>query len=273
VRRVNEDAYLELGDSGLWVVADGMGGHDAGDYASGLIVEALADVARHTDPDAFLDDVERRLVEVNRRLFERATRLSRTIGSTVVAVLAFRSYFLSLWAGDSRVYRAGAGGLEQVTRDHSQVEEMVALGELRREEVANHPMSNVITRAVGGASTLRLEATLQGINDGDRLLICSDGLYKDLDRDDIQEMLTGGSPADACKALVDLAMLRGGGDNITAVVIDFALNPDSSGQHDDHGGAYREPFGDEYDAGFAGHPDDGFDDDLDPGIDLLDLER
>ena len=244
VRTVNEDAYLDLGGSGLWVVADGRGGHDAGDYASQLIVEALADVTRHDDPDAFLDDVERRLVEVNRRLFERATRLSRTIGSTVVAVLAFRSYFLSLWAGDSRVYRAGANGLEQVTRDHSQVEEMVALGELRRDQVANHPRSNVITRAVGGASTLRLEATLQGISDGDRLLICSDGLYKDMDRDDIHAALTTGGPEDACQTLVDLAMLRGGGDNITAVVVDFARNPSSN---DGHGPDFDD---DHYDSGY-----------------------
>ena len=113
-RSVNEDAFLEHGDSGLWVVADGMGGHDGGDYASGLIVEALGDVRRHDDPDEFLDDVEKRLVEVNRLLFERASRRARTIGSTVAAVLAFKSYFLSLWAGDSRVYRASMDALEQI---------------------------------------------------------------------------------------------------------------------------------------------------------------
>lgn len=221
VRRVNEDTFLDLPDSGLWVVADGMGGHAAGDYASGLIVEALTDVQPHDDGDDFLDDIERRLVEVNRRLFERSLKTERTIGSTVAAVLAFNHYFVALWAGDSRVYRRSAAGLEQITRDHSQVEEMVAMGELRREDAENHPMSNVITRAVGGAKRLRLEARLQTLADYDRVLVCSDGLFKDLRQPDLDRLLVDGSPQEACDRLIEEAKARGGGDNITAVVIDF----------------------------------------------------
>lgn len=223
VRQVNEDTFLELPDSGLWVVADGMGGHTAGDYASGLIVEALGDVGCHDDADEFLDDVERRLIEVNRRLFERALETERTIGSTVAAVLAFRNYFVALWAGDSRVYRRSSEGLEQITRDHSQVEELVALGELAREDAESHPMANVITRAVGGARRLRLEARLQGLADFDRVLVCSDGLFKDLRHDDLDRLLSDGTAAEACERLIDEARARGGGDNITAIVIDFRV--------------------------------------------------
>ena len=221
VRQVNEDTFLDLPDSGLWVVADGMGGHAAGDYASNLIVEALTDVKPHDDGDEFLDDIERRLVEVNRRVFERSHKTDRTIGSTVVVVLAFKSYFVALWAGDSRVYRRSASGLEQITRDHSQVEEMVAMGELRREDAEHHPMSNVITRAVGGAKRLRLEARLQNVADYDRVLVCSDGLFKDLRHADLDRLLIEGTPQEACDRLIDEAKARGGGDNITAVVIDF----------------------------------------------------
>lgn len=221
VRQVNEDTFLDLPDSGLWVVADGMGGHAAGDYASGLIVEALGDVKAPEDADTFLDDVERRLIEVNRRLFERSISAERTMGSTVAAVLAFEQYFVALWAGDSRVYRRSEQGFEQITRDHSQVEEMVALGELKREDVRDHPMSNVITRAVGGARRLRLEARMQPIQNGDRVLVCSDGLFKDLEHDDLDRILADGSARDSCSQLIDEALIRGGGDNITAIVIDF----------------------------------------------------
>lgn len=221
VRRINEDAYLDLGDQGLWVVADGMGGHDAGDYASNLIVKALGDVKGKDEPDEFLKEVERRLLEVNRRLFEKAARTSRTIGSTVVALLAFRRYCLCLWAGDSRLYRYRNGELEQITRDHSQVEELVALGEIDRADAESHPMANVITRAVGGAASLQIDANLQALRDGDRLMLCSDGLYKDLDPAELLAGLDADDPADACKRLVDLALRHGGTDNITLTIVDF----------------------------------------------------
>lgn len=220
VRRVNEDAYLQLPQRGLWVVADGMGGHAAGDYASGLIIEALRDVKTYADPDDFLDDVERRLVEVNRRVFERGVETERTIGSTIAAVLGFKTYCVCLWAGDSRVYRVNEDGFEQLTRDHSQVEDLVASGHLAREDIADHPLANVITRAVGGAEKLRLEAKLVALDPGDRLLLCSDGLYKDLRPDEIAGLLAEGDADYACSALLDRALLRGGGDNVTAIVID-----------------------------------------------------
>ena len=149
-------------------------------------------------------------------------RLGRTIGSTVATVLAIRNYIMALWVGDSRVYRLRGNRLEQITRDHSQVEELVALGELTRAEVANHPMANVITRAVGGSAELRIDANLQGLHDRDRLLLCSDGLHKDLTDDEMVRRLGHGTPADAVDSLVELALARGGKDNITAVVVDFA---------------------------------------------------
>ncbi|MEM6638791.1 MAG: protein phosphatase 2C domain-containing protein [Pseudomonadota bacterium] len=221
VREVNEDTYLDAPDVGLWVVADGMGGHAAGDVASGLIVRALKDVVLHDDGDAFIDDVERRLTEVNRLLYERSVTLERTMGSTVVAVLAHRTSFVVLWAGDSRVYRRSSKGFQQITRDHSQVEELVALGEITRDDARDHPLANVITRAVGGARKLRLEACMEPLQDGDRLLICSDGLFKDLDDDDLNRLLAEGNARESCGLLIDAALDRGGGDNITAIVVDF----------------------------------------------------
>ncbi|MEM9058186.1 MAG: protein phosphatase 2C domain-containing protein [Pseudomonadota bacterium] len=233
VRKINEDAYLDLPHKGLWVVADGMGGHDAGDVASSMIVESLGEVGEYARPSDFLNDVEDRLFAVNRRLFDIASQSEEriTIGSTVVAMLAFGNYSLSVWAGDSRTYRLRDGRLRQITRDHSQVEEMVEQGEIARENAEDHPLANVITRAVGGSESLYLDLKLQELKDGDRYLLCSDGLYKDVMPDEISACLATGSCADACTALIDLVLEREAADNVTVAVIDFA----EAEQADGHG--------------------------------------
>ncbi len=228
VRKVNEDAFLDAPHLGLWVVADGMGGHQAGDYASRLIVEELNQVESDSEPDVFLSTVENRLQEVNTALYEKAQSSSSTIGSTVVALLAFRRYCLCLWAGDSRVYRLRDGEVEQITRDHSQVEELIALGEIPREDAESHPMANVITRAVGGSNSLNLDANLQPLRHRDRIMLCSDGLYKDISNEEILDGMNQSDPDRACKRLVELALRGGGGDNISVAVIDFlSIDPAS----------------------------------------------
>ncbi|NNF17555.1 MAG: serine/threonine-protein phosphatase [Gammaproteobacteria bacterium] len=221
VREINEDAVLNAPETGLWAVADGMGGHAAGDYASNLIIDSLADVAGDEEPDVFLGIVEDRLQEVNQHIYAKAQEASQTIGSTVVALLAFRRYCLCVWAGDSRVYRLRDGVLEQITRDHSQVEELIALGEIARQDAESHPMANVITRAVGGAKKLYLDANLQALKNRDRFMLCSDGLYKDIDNDLVLDGMNQSDPKRACKRLMDLALRAGGGDNISVAVVDF----------------------------------------------------
>lgn len=223
VREVNEDACLSLPARGLWVVADGMGGHAAGDVASRMIVDSLGDIADHENPADFLDEVEDRLFDVNAHLFEAGAMSSdaRTIGSTVIALLAFAGHCVIVWAGDSRAYRLRGGVLEQLTTDHSQVEEMVQTGELRRDEAEAHPLSNVITRAVGGTEELQLDIELCQLRDGDRYLLCSDGLYKDLDDDTIARCLASAACEQACEALLAAVLEGEASDNITAAVIDF----------------------------------------------------
>ena len=223
VRAVNEDACLELPERGLWVVADGMGGHDAGDMASAMIVESLGEVHAHENPANFLDEVEDRLIDVNQSLFQTAAQspTPRTIGSTVIALLAFREHCVMVWAGDSRAYRLRDGQLEKLTIDHSQVEEMVQLGELEPDEAEQHPMANVITRAVGGNEQLHLDIELRTICDSDRYLLCSDGLYKDLADADIARHLGTGDSKTACQALLDAVLAGAASDNVTVAVIDF----------------------------------------------------
>jgi len=219
VRGHNEDALLDKPDIGLWVVADGMGGHNAGDVASKMIVEALTNLKRHSSPSAQLDEVENRLREVNRRLYEDSLdNQAGMSGSTIVALLALERHCLSIWAGDSRVYRSREGSLEQVTRDHSEAQEMRDGGAGDSPEAA---LSNVITRAVGGSQELFLDIELRELRNHDRYLLCSDGLYRELSDADMAHHLTGNDPEGACKALMKQALSGTCSDNVSVIVVQF----------------------------------------------------
>ena len=143
------------------------------------------------------------------------------IGSTVAALLVVDQYGVCLWAGDSRVYRCRDGQLEQLTRDHSHVEELIAEGGLLREEAENHPHANVITRAVGAGEELFLDVELHRLCNADRYLICSDGLYKEVSEAEIAEHMKYGDCVTICRTLVALALERGAHDNVTVVAIKF----------------------------------------------------
>ena len=180
VRQINEDAYLERSDIGLWVVADGMGGHHAGDVASNNIVDILNETKASDRLSEYVDEVEDRIISANTQLVEMAKQHNdnRTIGSTVVALIALDGHFAVLWAGDSRAYRCRDNKCLQLTRDHSQVEEMVQRGLILPEEAEEHPASNVITRAVGAADNIYVDIEIDQIQANDTFLLCSDGLNK-----------------------------------------------------------------------------------------------
>ena len=219
VRGHNEDAVLDRPDVGLWVVADGMGGHNAGDVASNMIVQSLTDMRRLTSPSALLDEVENRLHEVNRRLYESSLdNQAGMSGSTIVALLALERHCISIWAGDSRVYRNREGLLEQVTHDHSEAQE-VRDGLVDSPEAAT---SNVITRAVGGSRDLFLDIELRELRNHDRYLLCSDGLYRELSEADMAHHLTGNDPEGASKALMRQALSGTCSDNVSVIVVQFA---------------------------------------------------
>jgi len=216
VRGQNEDALLDKPDTGLWVVADGMGGHNAGDVASNMIVAALKNLSRHAAPSAQVDEVENRLREVNRRLYEDSLNNQAGMsGSTIVALLALERHCLSIWAGDSRVYRSREGSIEQITRDHSEAQE------LRDGGAEDSVESNVITRAVGGSQELFLDIELRELRNHDRYLLCSDGLYRELSDADMAHHLTGNDPEGACKALMKQALSGTCSDNVSVIVVQF----------------------------------------------------
>ena len=223
VRSINEDACAAWPDKGLWVVADGMGGHDAGDLASRSIIESMEKAGKYGALSEFIEAVEDRLIDVNQALLAEAAERGEeiTIGSTVVALLAQEHHCACLWAGDSRLYRLHENELQMITQDHSQVMEMVEQGLILREDAESHPAANIVTRAVGAADELYLDVEVKALRSGDRYLLCSDGLTKEMTDTEIAKNLRYGSCQNACNGLVNLALERGSRDNVSVVIVDF----------------------------------------------------
>jgi protein phosphatase len=222
-RSVNEDAYLSLDELGLWLVADGMGGHSRGDVASRLIVDAFEGLARPHSLDDFTCEVKARLAMANQRMRDEARKagFDQLMGSTVVTFLVYKREWMCLWAGDSRAYLLRDGGLMQITRDHSVAEELVQRGELRRDQAASHPSANRITRAVGTQEQLVVDQYHSFLRDGDAVLLCSDGLNKEVSDDEVAAILDDYDCDEASEELVELTLERGARDNVTVAVIRF----------------------------------------------------
>jgi serine/threonine protein phosphatase PrpC len=223
VRPHNEDAVIDLPEVGLWAVADGMGGHQAGDVASAAIATALASIRRHAQPSVLVDEVEDRLSEVNERLYKESLERGGVIGSTVAMLIALERHVIGLWAGDSRIYRARHGVLMQLTRDHSETQQMIDEGLLAPASADQHASANVITRAVGGAAELSLDLALAELSDDDAFLLCTDGLYRELSHSTLARSLTRKNPGKACDKLIGLALAGECRDNVSAVVVQFSV--------------------------------------------------
>ena len=220
VRQHNEDACMARPDLGLWVVADGMGGHSAGDLASAMIVERLGKLSFEPRLSHAVDEIETVLEDVNGTLRNLASsRDASMIGSTVVALLVRGAYAVCLWVGDSRLYRVRDGQLEQLTQDHALVADLLERGVLTAQQAANHPQSNLVTRAVGAADALKLDLESFAIAPGDQFILCSDGLDKELADDEIRDTVMNHPPPGVADALVELALARGSRDNVTVVAI------------------------------------------------------
>jgi PPM family protein phosphatase len=225
-RAVNEDSVL-VGPP-VFAVADGMGGHAAGDKASAAVVERLA--ALRADADHGYLDVDRlegALTAAADDIDVFAAHIPIGAGTTVTgAVLALKDgepYFGVFNIGDSRVYLLVDGHFSRVTTDHSVVQEMVDAGLLDERDAENHPDSNVITRAVGFRDDPRPDVWMLPVRPGMRLLLCSDGLTKEVSDKHIQGHLSAGaSAAETADELMDAALAAGGRDNVTVVVIDVA---------------------------------------------------
>ena len=222
-RKLNEDSMLVRPDVGMWAVADGMGGHEAGDVASQMVVSTLNEIQLGSSLEKYINDIEDALVNVNKKLIEIAHQGEKptTCGSTVVVMLAYEKYCAFLWAGDSRLYRIRDNKIIQLTTDHSQVQLYVEQGLISKEEAESHPHANMITRAVGATEDFVLDVDMQEMEKGDRYLLCSDGLTKHIPDLDFEKMLAKGDVEKKCNELIDLTLARGAKDNVTAVLVDI----------------------------------------------------
>lgn len=230
VREVNEDAYLAAPP--LFVVADGMGGHDGGDVASRIVVEEFARLADHGyDPRHGAEAVAAALVASHERITayadEQAERTGHDFQAGTTAVVAALvdddegPRWLVANLGDSRAYRFAGGELEQVTVDHSLVQELVDEGSIRREEMAVHPARHVVTRALGGPQVDDPDFFVLPLPHTARLVLCSDGVTEMIDDAMVARVLgEAGDPGDAADRLVAEAVRAGGRDNATAIVVD-----------------------------------------------------
>ena len=235
VRKVNEDAFLERPDLGLWAVADGVGGAAQGDRASRLVVEALGRVHPPAAAAPFLAEVCDRLKSVNGQLQQEAAAHGgdRLSASTVVALLAFGQHFACAWAGDSRLYLLRDYRLQQISRDHSEVQELVDRGMLTPEQARTHPHANVVTRAVGAHDNLVIDMVQDRLRRDDVFLLCSDGLTKMLEDREIAALLGGDRPIEiAVEMLLDAALDRGATDNVTVVGVQLVARAETAASHD-----------------------------------------
>jgi protein phosphatase len=229
-RESNQDQLLVDESAGVFAVADGMGGHAAGEVASQIAIEALADAmggrawkAQAASREEIVSKLKGAFEEGNRRICESVISRGewRGMGTTIVALVASGDRALIGHVGDSRAYLLRDGKLQRLTDDHSWVSEQVRLGLLTDEEAHKHPMRNIITRALGNREELEVDVTEESLREGDIFMLCSDGLSSMLSDDEILGTLAEHlqDPEAACRALVEQANDRGGDDNITVVIL------------------------------------------------------
>jgi protein phosphatase len=241
VRSVNQDALLTTPT--LFVVADGMGGHAAGDVASTMAIDALRGASERIGTmDALLAAVK----AANEAIYHASVQDPSLagMGTTVVAACLLAGptgdQLVVLNVGDSRAYRFREGQVSQLTEDHSLAAEMIRTGELTEAEAAIHPQRHVITRALGVDGDVRPDAFPVALRQGDRLLLCSDGLTNEVDDEEVARVLaTEADPAAAARDLVDRANAHGGADNISVVVVDVVVADEGASEREEDTGAHR----------------------------------
>jgi serine/threonine protein phosphatase Stp1 len=222
-RQNNQDAFVNRPDLGLWAVADGAGGHQGGELAAGMLREALDEIPPLLSASELLAQVRLKVGATHDALRALANKNDQPISgaSTIVVLIVRNGHFACLWVGDSRIYLLRHGVMQQVTHDHSLVQELVDSGALRPEDAENHPRGNVITRAVGAdVDELVLDKISARVQPGDRFLLCSDGLFKTLKESDLAGILAEPAGVAPTQAMIAAALAMNASDNVTAVAVE-----------------------------------------------------
>lgn len=219
VRELNEDAFTERPNIGVWAIADGMGGHAAGEVASQAIIQAIKDLPGNGSFEETLQSVHDCLQLTNQQLLSHSNEYAnrRIPGSTVVVLVLSGSQGAVVWVGDSRIYRYANQHLSRLTRDHSHVQDLVDQGLIQPQEAESHPMSNVITRAVGIGGQLDVDSCLIEVQPDDQFLLCSDGLNRMVSDSEIAAQMAAKDNTAIAASLMDMALERGATDNVTII--------------------------------------------------------
>jgi protein phosphatase len=219
-REINEDSFLTRPDYGVWVVADGMGGHAAGDFASQTIVRQLNSVGMPASAEDLRARFMERLARANDAILEHAAELNRgAIGATLVGLLVYGQDYACIWAGDSRIYLLRHGQIVQQTQDHTEVRALLEAGTITAEEAAAWPRKNVITRAIGVTAEPECDIVAGRLQPGDIFVLCSDGLTEHLTDTDIADFTRNLPPQRACDEMIRETLARGAKDNVTVIVM------------------------------------------------------
>lgn len=221
VRDHNEDAFLDVREKGVWVVADGAGGHDQGEVASSLIVQELEKVQHHDFLGDLVASIRVCVQEANQRLINmRRHSGSRGMLASTVCILAIhQQHSVCLWAGDSRIYLLRGEKLSQLTRDHNRIDEFQSAG-FKEEEIVKYPAARQLVRAVGVEQGLQLEIQVQECREGDVFLLCSDGLHGEMSDEEISlTLLAHKEPEPMVQALIKTVLTRPARDNVTALLV------------------------------------------------------
>lgn len=237
VRKINEDSLLEYPEQNIWVVADGMGGHAAGDVASQMLIDTInMYINEHAYHGITLNVLKQAILSANAKImaYSHSQLAGKTAGSTIVLLWIEGHTAHWLWAGDSRGYRFYHHDLKQVTRDHSHVNELIDQGVLSVDEAEQHPMGNVITRAIGVVEDIDVEHISHPIVEGEMLLLCSDGLTGELSDARIAEQLQQHNVINAGSSLMHAALGKGAKDNVTLILVSVSKpSPVASLKDDD----------------------------------------
>ncbi len=225
VRELNEDRSFTNIDCGVWVVADGMGGHDGGELASGAIVHQLEQMRPTADAQTLNMVFWESVRQANQDIQDIArSRGQGVIGSTLVALLSFDNAYRCLWSGDSRCYLYRDDQLIQLSRDHTELQDLLDRGVLSESDADTYFRKNVIMHAIGVDAEPYMDVSDGNILAGDIFLLCSDGLTTHVNNDEIADRLRGLRAQEICSELIDLTLSRGGTDNVTVNVIQFYLS-------------------------------------------------
>lgn len=224
VRKHNEDSYCINEDINLFAVADGMGGHKAGEVASSIAVKTLEEILLQQTDRLAIDAsaaLEQAILTANKNIYETAKEndQQKGMGTTITAALVTGKYLYLAHVGDSRAFLIHKRSIKQVTQDHSLVNELIRNGDITEEQASHHPQKNVLTRALGTSPKVVIDFYQEKVAKGDTLILCSDGLSNLVDRDEIMEIVWAAGDIDtSAELLVDKAIDRGGFDNITVVI-------------------------------------------------------